>query len=131
MTIVPRLFSKITLVVAGTLLCASAALAVDKGVQAESLARYRQDIAACSSGQTAQDPVTCRREARNALAEARRGSLKDAADDYQKNALQRCAVQQGDDRTACEARIRGEGRVEGSVAGGGILRESVTVVPGK
>jgi hypothetical protein len=131
MRIMPRLFSKITLVVAGTLLCATAAMAVDKGVQAESLARYRQDMAACASGDTNQDVSTCRREARNALAEARRGGLNDAADQYQQNALRRCAVQKGDDRTACEARIRGEGRVEGSVAGGGILRESVTVVPGK
>ena len=130
MTTISLLFSNLTLAVAGTLLCASAALAVDKGVQAESLARYRQDIADCNSVQTAQDPGTCRREARNALAEARRGGLKDAADEYQKNALQRCAVQQGDDRTACEARMRGQGSVKGSVAGGGILRETVTVVPG-
>jgi len=131
MTTIPPLFRKLTLAAAGTVLCASAALAVDKGVQAESLARYRQDMAACASGETNQDVATCRREARNALAEARRGGLNDAADQYQQNALRRCAVQKGDDRTACEARMRGEGRVEGSVSGGGILRESVTVVPGK
>ncbi len=130
MTTVLPLFRNLILAVAGTLLCASAALAVDKGFMAESLARYRQDIADCNSGRTAQDPETCRREARNALAEARRGGLKDAAADYEKNAMQRCAVQQGDDRTACEARMRGQGSVKGSVAGGGILRESVTVVPG-
>lgn len=131
MTTIPPLFRKLTLVVAGSLLCATAALAVDKGVLAESLARYRVDMAACNRGESNQDLATCRREARNALAEARRGGLNDAADQYQQNALRRCAVQKGDDRTACEARIRGEGRVEGSVAGGGILRESVTVVPGK
>ena len=32
---------------------------------------------------------------------------------------------------ACESRMRGEGRMEGSVHGGGILRESVMVVPAK
>ena len=74
---------------------------------------------------------TCRREARNALTEARRGRLNNAADPAGQNAMQRCDVHQGDDRSACEARMRGEGRVEGSVSGGGVLRESVTVVPGK
>jgi hypothetical protein len=34
------------------------------------------------------------------------------------------------DRSACEARMHGEGSVEGSVGGGGVLREKTVVVPG-
>jgi len=54
-----------------------------------------------------------------------------SADFYQRNAVRRCIVHAGDDRIACEMRMRGEGHTEGSVAGGGILRESEMVVPGK
>ncbi len=94
-------------------------------------ARYQQDMALCKSGQSNQSAETCRLEARNALQEARRGQLSgpDGADGY--NAVQRCAAHQGLDRRACEARMRGEGTTtEGSVSGGGILRETVIVVPG-
>lgn len=122
---------KLVLAAAGSLLCVSTALAVNARTPADAQARYRQDIAVCNSGTSNQDPVTCRREAKSALAEASRGGLKDARGQYQQNALRRCDTQQGDDRTACEARVRGEGSVEGSVAGGGVLRESVTVVPAK
>ena len=114
-----------------TILCASAALAANPRAVAEAQARYRQDLAVCNSGQSNQDRATCRREARNALVEARRGGLNDAPGQYQQNALQRCGALKGDDRTDCEARMRGEGSSEGSVGGGGILRQSVTVVPGK
>lgn len=122
---------KLVLAAAGSLLCVSTALAVNAGTPADAQARYRQDIAVCNSGTSNQDPVTCRREAKNALAEASRGGLKDARGQYLQNALRLCDTQQGDDRLACEARVRGEGSVEGSVAGGGVLRESVTVVPAK
>ena len=109
---------------------ASPAANADDLVDAQ--ARYRQDMAACNDGKSNQDVATCRLEARNALAEAKRGRLNDASSaQYQQNALRRCEVHQGDDRSACEARMRGEGRSEGSVESGGILREIVTVIPGK
>ena len=72
-----------------------------------------------------------RSEASNALAEARRGGLNDAPGDYDRNAVQRCAEFQGDDRIACEARVRNPSRLEGSVEGGGLLREAVTVTPSR
>lgn len=120
---------KITLAAAATLLCVTTVQAA--GSAADAQARYRQDMAACDSGASGQDRATCRLEARNALAEARRGGLNDDPGQYQQNALQRCNAHKDEDRTACEARMRGEGRVEGSVSGGGILRESVTTIPGK
>ena len=117
--------------------CASAALAVCS-IQAfaagsateQSQQRFRQDMAHCRSGQSNQDLPTCQREARNALAEARRGGLSVPGADQQSNATLRCAAHQGLDRSACEARMSGEGTVDGSVSGGGILRQSVIVVPG-
>lgn len=97
---------------------------------ADAQARYQQEMAFCNSGKSSQDLNTCRTEARNALAEAKRGGLNDdAPDQYNRNAVRRCTQFQGDDRTACEARVLNPSRVDGSVAGGGILRESVIVIP--
>jgi len=125
----PALFRQLALVAAGLALCASHSFAAPTGAMADAQARYRQDMALCSSGQSNQSPQTCRLEARNALAEARRGGLDDAPDSYTGNTLRRCAAHEALDRAACEARMRGEGTVTGTVRGGGILRESVTVVP--
>jgi hypothetical protein len=113
------------------LLCTSAALAVTPSALAEAQARYHDDMAVCNSGQSNQTQATCRLEARNALAAAKHGDLSDTPDRYQQNAVQRCASHQGADRRDCEARMSGGGTVEGSVANGGILRESVTIVPGQ
>ncbi len=88
-------------------------------------------MAVCNSGQSNQSLATCREEAQHALASARRGKLEDAPGQYEKNASKRCEALKGDERNDCLARMRGEGSAEGSVAGGGILRQSVTVVPGK
>jgi hypothetical protein len=106
-----------------------AAMAADNDSTAQ--ARYQREMAVCDSGQSNQDVATCRIEARNALAAARQGALTDAPGQYKDNAQQRCGVLEGVELRACEARMRGEGSVEGSVAGGGLLRENVTVVPAK
>ena len=125
-------FRNLALAAAGTLLCATVTLAASAGALTGDQARYRQDMAECSSGQSNQDTATCRREAQNSLAEAKRNGLNEARPGEQdQNALRRCSVHQGADRTDCEARMRGEGHVEGSVASGGVLRERETVVPGK
>lgn len=131
MNISPIPSHRLALAAVAGLLCASAGLATTPGALAEAQARYRQDMAVCSSGQSNQDPASCRREARNALAAAKRGELNDAPGTYEENARQRCAAHQGADRNDCEARMRGQGQVEGSAASGGILRESVTIIPVK
>ena len=131
MVTVPSLIRNLALAAAGTLLCSAAAQAANTGALVDAQARYRQDMAVCNSGKSNQDLATCRLEARNALAEAKRGGLNDDPAQYQQNALRRCDAHKGDDRTDCEARMRGESRIEGSAAEGGILREGVTVVPGK
>lgn len=87
---------------------------------------YNSEVHACMTGKTQQDRATCLKEARNAAAEKARGRLEN----YAENATARCSVHTlSDDRAACQARVLGAGAssVEGSVAGGGLLRETETV----
>ena len=119
---------------AHALLCASLSFGVQAQTDAEPhnelYARYQQDLAECEAQQATQDLAACRLEARNALAEAKRNLLSDTtANLFEKNQLKRCRVFKGDDREACEARVRNEGTSTGSVQSGGILREVVRPVP--
>jgi hypothetical protein len=112
-------------------LCVHAQAQTPAQPQDELTARYQQDLAECEAQQATQDLAACRLEARNALAEAKRNLLSDTtANLFEKNQLKRCRVFKGEDREACEARVRGEGSSTGSVQSGGILREVVRpVVP--
>jgi hypothetical protein len=92
--------------------------------QDELTARYQEDLAECEAQKATQDLAACRLEARNALAEAKRNLLSDTtANLFEKNQFKRCRVFKGEDREACEARVRGDGSSTGSVQSGGILRE--------
>ncbi len=123
------------LLAAQALLCASFCLHAQAQTlaqpQDELTARYQQDLAECEAQQATQDLAACRLEARNALAEAKRNLLSDTtANLFEKNQLKRCRVFKGDDREACEARVRGDSSSTGSVQSGGILHEVVRpVVP--
>ncbi len=77
---------------------------------------------ACLTGRTQQDRATCLREVNNAAAEKRAGKLGTSGD-LTANALARCNVLNGTDRVACEARVLGYGGADGSVAGGGVIKE--------
>jgi hypothetical protein len=94
----------------------------------DSSGSYQQEVQACMTGRTQQDQATCLKEARNAQADKKRGVLDNANGQFQSNAVARCDVQTGEDRAACRARMMGFGSTEGSVAGGGVLREVETVV---
>ena len=86
---------------------------------------YQSEVNACMSGQTQQSREDCLKEARNAAAEKNRGRLET----YSDHAMARCEVHRtGEDKAACKARVMGMGSTEGSVAGGGLIRESETVV---
>lgn len=89
---------------------------------------FKQEMQACMSGQTQQDRETCMKEARNARADKQRGVLDNSGGEFKANATARCDVLTGVDKAACQARIMGYGNTEGSVAGGGVLREVETVV---
>ena len=91
--------------------------------------RYQQERAVCLSGASNQDQATCLKEAGAARAEAQRGGLGDSAEPYTDNQRKRCAQLPGSQRQDCLARMQGQGNVSGSVAAGGLLRETVTVVP--
>lgn len=124
----PALFAAQALLVAS--FCLHAHAQAPAQPQDELTARYQQDLAECEAQQATQDLAACRQEARNALAEAKRNLLSDTtANLFEKNQLKRCRVFKGEDREACEARVRGEGSSSGSVQSGGILREVVRPVP--
>jgi len=95
----------------------------------ESSGTYERELAVCGHNQ--QDRAACIREAGAARQAAARGGLT-SAPDYRANALARCGLQQQpSDRAACEARVLGSSgnttaNVDGSVMGGGLIRESVT-----
>lgn len=95
---------------------------------ADARARYKQEVAECARLHSGADSRNCIREARNALAEVKRGKMQESWRnvDFANHALARCEVHRGDDRSDCIARIRGYGKRTGSVAGGGILRELTT-----
>jgi hypothetical protein len=89
---------------------------------------YQSEVQACMSGQTQQDRTDCLKEARNANADKKRGVL-DTQGSLEANAMTRCsAFTSGEDKAACQARVMGMGSAEGSVAGGGVVREVETVV---
>jgi len=89
---------------------------------------YQQEVAVCGHNQ--QDRAACIREAGAARQAAARGGLT-SAPDYRANAVARCGLQPPAERADCEARVLGsEGNirsnVDGSVMGGGVIRESVS-----
>ena len=108
------------------LLPALAAQAAGTTEAADRLARYQQERAVCTSGQSNQDRATCLREAGASYAEAQRGGLGDNGAAYASNARQRCDRLPEDDRLDCVARMQGQGSTTGSAASGGIFRELTT-----
>lgn len=107
---------------------ATAQIATAGGTGIDASGNYQSEVQACLSGQTQQSRDDCLKEARNARADQQRGLL-DTQGSLEANATARCSVfSAGDDRAACHARMMGRGAVEGSVAGGGLLRESETVI---
>jgi uncharacterized protein YfaQ (DUF2300 family) len=101
------------------------AFAAGPATQAEG--NYQQEKARCTAGQSSQDRATCLKEAGAAYEETRRGGLGAAsAADLERNATQRCDAQPAADRPACIQRILGAGAAEGSVGGGGLIRETET-----
>jgi len=91
---------------------------------------YQQDRAACAQVSSAESRAACIHEAGAAQQAARQGQLASAEPgNYENNALQRCAsFTDAADKSACVDRVRG-GNTQGSVSGGGVLRETITTVP--
>ena len=100
------------------------------GIKATPEARqlYQQERAHCMSGQSQQDQATCLKEAGAAYDEARHSRLNNSGSSFTQNATERCKAQPAVDREACVQRILGAGSAQGSVHGGGIIRETETPV---
>lgn len=95
-------------------------------------AQYQRDVARCNSGQTNQDRATCLKEAGASQVERRRNGLSNPADP-QVNATARCNALPASQRQDCLTQMSGQSSttVQGSVQGGGVLRETVIpVAPG-
>ncbi|MES2362823.1 MAG: hypothetical protein V4646_13645 [Pseudomonadota bacterium] len=116
------IFSALLAMTAATAQVASGTTGIDASGNAQS------ELAACNSGRTQQDRATCIREVRNANADKRAGKLDNAGGQFKANAVKRCDVLTGEDKVACEARIAGYGNTQGSVAGGGVIRQVETAV---
>ena len=83
-------------------------------------------VAQMTPAETNLDKNAARMESRN----ARGGQLTAvSAEQAQANALQRCAYLPAMYKTDCEARVKGQGQVSGSVIGGGLVKETVTTLP--
>lgn len=109
-----------------TLFCLGNAVAAPPAPTDDAQARYKQELAECDSPNSKQDRAACRLEAKRALAELTRGSTSNNSKNYQQNLLRRCEVHQGQARTECELRMREGSTVQGSVEGGGLLRQNTT-----
>ncbi|RSZ44217.1 MULTISPECIES: hypothetical protein [unclassified Variovorax] len=93
-------------------------------------ARMQKERATCDGVQ--QDRAACLREAGAARQEAGRGGLTSPSPAREQvNALARCSELPTAEQPDCEARIKGGARTttEGSVMGGGVIRETVTPLP--
>lgn len=89
----------------------------------------KSELMACRNGRTQQDRATCEKEVHNANAAKRSGKLGSDGD-FQANAMMRCSVfKMQDEQKACEARVMNGSQAQGSIAGGGVLRESTMVIP--
>lgn len=96
---------------------------------AEINTKFEQDKANCLAGKPGAARTACLKEAAKARSSARNAPIHDDAT-YRDNKFDRCRVLSGDDAAACFARMKGEGSTSGSVAGGGVLREKVTIEVG-
>jgi hypothetical protein len=93
-------------------------------------AAFERERAACLEGRTQQSQADCLKEARNSLADKRRGVL-DNGGNFDANKHQRCAYLPADERDECMRIADGEGTQTGSVEGGGVLKELVTRTVGE
>ena len=122
-------FSRLCAVAAFMSSSAATTLAADAPQEAQT--RYEQERARCLGGQSGQAQETCLKEAGAARDAARKGQLADGDGKLRKNAKERCDVLVGDEKRDCMARMKGASNTteSGSVKGGGIIRETVTVEP--
>ncbi|MDQ6628602.1 MAG: hypothetical protein M3Z29_09170 [Pseudomonadota bacterium] len=98
-------------------------------------AQARQERADCESGRTGQDRATCLKEVGAAQAERKRNQLDNNGSASQ-NSVERCNLVAAKDKADCLARVQGPSaanqrvNISGSVAGGGVIKETTTTTRG-
>ena len=96
---------------------------------------YQKERADCEAGRSAEDRATCLKEAGAAQQERKRNRL-DNNGSFRQNAIERCNMVPPSDKADCLARIEGPNqpnqttKISGSVAGGGMIRETTTTTIG-
>lgn len=92
-------------------------------------AQYQRQVERCKSGHTSEDLATCLKEAGAARQQALQGGLAEGDQNYSQNALDRCKLLPPDQQATCRELMQDPTRTEGSVGGGGVLREYQYQVP--
>jgi hypothetical protein len=115
-----------SLAIAGAVLLGAAAHAADP--------QSPQARAACLKNDPNRDQEACLKEAGAALQQSQKtgsveGSSPHSAQDIARNRTLRCDALPPSDKEDCLRRMQGEGEVEGSVKGGGVLRTLERPIP--
>ena len=113
---------------ATTLQALLSATAYSSVVTDNATANYKNEIAACNNESPKNLRAACISNAKKTLSDYRR-SPADYQQKLQSNKVKRCSVFEGRKRRDCESRVSSDAYVDGSVAEGGVLRESVKIVP--
>jgi len=112
------------------------AFATTAGAADEATSRYVNEKTNCETGNTQQDKATCLKEAAAALDEKRKGKLDNQGTPMM-NATERCNALPQKEKADCFSRILGPASpnqtvtTSGSVAGGGVIKETKTTTPGE
>ena len=101
--------------------------ATKSGAASSASAQYQRDRAQCARLRDHDERANCLSEASTALAAKQSTRTDEDAGRYERNALLRCDRLAEPDAGDCRSRIKGQGSTSGSVSGGGIYRELVTV----
>jgi len=114
-----------------SLLAQSAAVAADNAATASAKARLQQDRVVCSRIRDQGERDECLSEASTRFAGTQPSHPDENPAQLMRNALKRCEPLREPDRQDCVLRTQGQGTTTGSVAGGGIYRELVTIEVGE
>ena len=121
--------------VLGACLLMPTAFAASSNEKTEIDLQYQLDAQQCNTGQTSQDQTTCLKEAGAAHAEADRNRLNTANESFSQNQTERCNSLPENEREDCLLQMSGHNTAtqttttQGSVAGGGVLRETTITMP--
>jgi hypothetical protein len=128
----PELFAVAATVAAVFSTFSVGAISANAPAQTPAEQRYTQEHADCMAGKTAESQKTCLKEAGAALQASRAHDLKTPSSaQMAANERKRCETLSGGDKADCLKRAAGvDTTVSGSVAAGGDLKETVTVIPG-